>query len=79
MVAHTSDEHRVWLRTLPSQIRFESDGVRLLLCSEMKTEQGGLLSQGSGVRAVEVRLRVLACEMRDEHLPEEFIETILAG
>ena len=31
-LAHTSDEHRAWLRTLPPQIRIEVEGVRLLLC-----------------------------------------------
>ena len=31
-LAYTSDEHRAWLRTLPPQIRFEVEGVRLLLC-----------------------------------------------
>src|SRR5712691_5436910 len=31
-LAHTSDDHRAWLRTLPPQIRLEIDGVRLLLC-----------------------------------------------
>ncbi len=31
-LAHTNDEHRAWLRTLPPQIRLEINGVRLLLC-----------------------------------------------
>ncbi len=31
-LAHTSDEHRAWMRSLPSQQRLEIDGVRLLLC-----------------------------------------------
>ena len=30
--ANTSDEHRAWMRTLPSQLRLEIDGLRLLLC-----------------------------------------------
>jgi putative phosphoesterase len=29
---HTSDEHKVWLRQLPREIRFEADGFRILLC-----------------------------------------------
>jgi predicted phosphodiesterase len=29
---HTSDEHRAWMRTLPSQLRLEIDGLRLSLC-----------------------------------------------
>ena len=29
---NTSSAHRDWLRTLPSEIRFEIDGVRFLLC-----------------------------------------------
>lgn len=31
-LAHTSDEHRAWMRLLPSQQRLEIDGMRLLLC-----------------------------------------------
>jgi predicted phosphodiesterase len=31
-LAHTSDEHRAWMRSLPSQQRLEIGGVRLLLC-----------------------------------------------
>lgn len=31
-LAHTSDDHRAWMRTLPAQQRLELDGVRLLLC-----------------------------------------------
>lgn len=31
-LAHTHDEHRAWMRTLPAQQRLEIDGVRLLLC-----------------------------------------------
>ena len=31
-LAHTHDDHRAWLRTLPAQQRLEVDGVRLLLC-----------------------------------------------
>lgn len=31
-LAHTHDEHRAWMRTLPAQRRLETDGVRLLLC-----------------------------------------------
>lgn len=31
-LAHTSDEHRAWLRTLPAEQRLEIDDVRLLLC-----------------------------------------------
>ncbi len=31
-LAHTSDEHQAWLRTLPPQIRLEVEGIRLLLC-----------------------------------------------
>lgn len=31
-LANTSDEHRAWLRTLPTEIRFEVDGLRFLLC-----------------------------------------------
>lgn len=31
-LAHTSDEHRAWMRTLPPQVRLEIDDVRLLLC-----------------------------------------------
>ena len=30
--ANTSVENRQWMRTLPSEIRFEVDGVRFLLC-----------------------------------------------
>ena len=29
---HTADAHKVWLRTLPREIRFESEGKRILLC-----------------------------------------------
>ncbi len=31
-LANTSDEHRAWLRSLPTEIRFEVDGLRFLLC-----------------------------------------------
>ncbi len=31
-LANTSDDHRAWMRTLPSQQRLEMDGVQLLLC-----------------------------------------------
>ena len=31
-LAHTHDEHRAWMRTLPPQVRLEIDGVRVLLC-----------------------------------------------
>lgn len=31
-LANTSDEHRTWLRSLPTEIRFEVDGLRFLLC-----------------------------------------------
>lgn len=31
-LAHTHDEHRAWMRTLPTQARLEIDGVRVLLC-----------------------------------------------
>lgn len=31
-LAHTSDKHREWMRSLPAQQRLEIDGVRLLLC-----------------------------------------------
>ncbi len=31
-LAHTSDDHRAWMRSLPAQQRLEIDGVRLCLC-----------------------------------------------
>lgn len=31
-LANTSDEHRAWLRTLPTEIRLEVDGLHFLLC-----------------------------------------------
>lgn len=31
-LAHTNDEHRAWMRSLPSVQQLEIDGVRLLLC-----------------------------------------------
>lgn len=31
-LAHTSDEHRAWMRTLPPQVQWKINGVRLLLC-----------------------------------------------
>jgi len=31
-LAKTSAAHRAWLRTLPSEIRFDVDGLRVLLC-----------------------------------------------
>ena len=31
-LAHTHDDHRAWMRTLPAQQRLEFDGVRLQLC-----------------------------------------------
>ncbi len=31
-LANTSDDHRAWLRSLPTAIRFEVDGLRFLLC-----------------------------------------------
>lgn len=154
-LAHTHDEHRAWMRTLPPQVRLEIDGVRLLLChgSPRRTneflwesttstqflaklcddfecdvilgthtglhwqrtcpngrgfinvgvlgrpENDGttnvwytLLSFGDDVRAgrsplpCEVEFvpltydhEQLAREMRDERLPDEFVETILTG
>jgi len=39
--ANTSNENRRWMRTLPSEIRFDVDGVRFLLChgSPRKTNE----------------------------------------
>lgn len=31
-LTNTSDEHRAWQRSLPSELRFEIDGIRFLLC-----------------------------------------------
>ncbi|MFM9960880.1 MAG: metallophosphoesterase family protein [Planctomycetaceae bacterium] len=153
-LAHTHDDHRAWLRSLPTQQRLEIDDVRLLLChgSPRRTneflwesttstqflaklgndfvcdvilgthtglhwtrsldpfafinvgvlgrpENDGttnvwytLLRTGSDARAgrspllCEVEFvplaydhEQLAREMRDERLPDEFIETILTG
>ena len=30
--AHTTDDRKAWLRTLPREIRLEAEGWRVLLC-----------------------------------------------
>lgn len=155
-LAHTSDEHRAWMRSLPAQQRLEIDGLRLLLChgSPRRTNEflwesttstqflaklchdfecdvilgthtglhwqrtcptlnhsfinvgvlgrpendgatnvwytllrtGGDVGAGRSPLPWEVEFvplaydhEQLAREMRDEHLPDEFIQTILTG
>lgn len=68
-LGHTDEAHRSWLRTLPREIRFEAEGLRVLLCHGsprdtteylFETRSDGYLRQFTSGGRLDARANVIA-------------------